>query len=195
MTMAEIIILIILGAIMLGTSKSFLRLGIKGMCAVAILAALASAGRTLFLSIPSVQPASFIIMICGAVLGNSAGFFCGIITAFISSLFAGIGPWTIYQMFFWGIMGLLSYKPMNGKLYLRITYGFIWGFIFGWGMNMWWFLAGMMPLTPETFAASCISSFSFDLAHALTNAGLILAFSGWGMRLLRRLPLTRGAIE
>ncbi|MDR1117297.1 MAG: ECF transporter S component [Oscillospiraceae bacterium] len=185
--MAEIVISVLLIIITVLVSKQFLSLGVRGICVVAILVALASAGRTLFLSIPSVQPASFIIMLCGATFGGPAGFFCGMLTAVVSNLFAGLGPWTFYQMFFWGLMGLFARKPLRSKLWVRVVYGFAWGFIFGWGMNLWGLFYGIIPMKPGAFITSCVLSFNFDLAHAVTNAALIAAFSGWTTKLLDKL--------
>ena len=72
---------------------------------IALLAALASAGRMALAAIPSVQPASFIVMLCGMALGGGAGLYCGLITALLSSLLTSVGPWTIWQALLWGLMG------------------------------------------------------------------------------------------
>ena len=178
-------------AVLLGLSawksRDFARTGVRGMCAAAILTALASLGRALFAGIPSVQPASFIIMVCGATLGGGAGLYCGMLTAVLSNLLIGqIGPYTVWQMFFWGIMGLCAPRPMNAGAVVRVIYGFAWGFVFGWGMNLWYPLAGFVPLNAVSFLLACVSSFTFDLAHALTNAVLCLTAGGAGMKAVWR---------
>lgn len=185
--MAEIAILAALTALSAWKSREFARQGVRGMCAAAILTALASLGRALFAGIPSVQPASFIIMLCGATLGGGAGLYCGMLTAVLSNLLIGsVGPYTVWQMFFWGVMGLMSPRPMNAGAAVRTIYGFAWGFIFGWGMNLWYPLAGFIPLNAVSFLTSCVSSFTFDLAHAATNAALCLAAGGASMRLVMK---------
>lgn len=75
---------------------------------VAILIALAVAGRVPFASIPSVQAASFVIILGGVVLGPELGFVTGSTTALVSNMFLGQGPWTPWQMVAWGLMGLTA---------------------------------------------------------------------------------------
>ena len=185
--MIELIIFAVLLALSAWKSREFMRIGVKGMCAAAILTALASVGRALLAGIPSVQPSSFIIMVCGATLGGGAGLYCGMLTAVLSNLLIGqIGPYTVWQMFFWGVMGLMALKPMNAGPVVRVIYGFAWGFIFGWGMNLWYPLAGFVPLNAASFLMACVSSFTFDLAHAVTNAALCLAAGGASMKVVKR---------
>lgn len=181
----------VMGVVLLGLSawksREFARLGVRGLCAVAILTALSAAGRALTSGIPSVQPSSFIIMLCGATLGGGAGLFCGMLTAVLSNLMLGsLGPYTVWQMLLWGLMGLLSPKPMNANVVIRVLYGAVWGFVFGWVMNLWFPLAGFIPLNWTSLVAACVASFSFDLAHALCNAGLCLVFGGVLMGVVRR---------
>ncbi len=185
--MAEIIIGVLLLALSAWKSREFAKLGVRGITAVAILTAMSAIGRALFSSIPSVQPSSFIIMVCGATLGGGAGLYCGMLTALLSNLILGsLGPYTLWQMALWGVMGLLAVKPMNMGVVVRVLYGFVWGFIFGWVMNLWYPLAGFIPLNLTSFLLACGSSFTFDLAHALCNAGLCLVFGSMSMRIIRR---------
>ncbi|GAW71912.1 hypothetical protein C5L28_001251 [Lentilactobacillus parakefiri] len=74
---------------------------------LAILIALAVAGRVPFASIPSVQAASFVIILGGISLGPELGFVVGSATALVSNMFLGQGPWTPWQMFAWGLMGVV----------------------------------------------------------------------------------------
>lgn len=189
----------VMGVVLLGLSawksREFARLGVRGLCAVAILTALSAAGRALTSGIPSVQPSSFIIMVCGATLGGGAGLFCGMLTAVLSNLMLGsLGPYTVWQMLLWGMMGLLSPKPMNANVVIRVLYGAVWGFVFGWVMNLWFPLAGFIPLTLTNFIAACVASFSFDLAHALCNAGLCLVFGGVFIGIVRRYVPVRSTL-
>ena len=75
---------------------------------LAILIALAVAGRVPFASLPSVQAASFVIILGGISLGPELGFVTGSTTALVSNMFLGQGPWTPWQMFAWGLMGLTA---------------------------------------------------------------------------------------
>ena len=111
-------------------AKQLPALGTRGIVIIALMAALASAGRMALAAVPSVQPASFIVMMCAMALGGGAGLYCGIITAVLSSLLTSFGPWTIWQAALWGLMGLLSATMKNKPFWILGLYGLLWGFVF-----------------------------------------------------------------
>lgn len=163
---------------------------------IAILSAISSIGRILFSSIPSVQPSSFIIIITGAVFGEEMGFMVGSITALASNLILGQGPWTIWQMFSWGMMGLvsglLSSAIKNHKVF-SIIYGFVWGLVFGWIMNLWMLTTGSMSGINLAYVILIyIRSFPMDLAHGITNAVLLFLLSGRFIKILNRIAIKYG---
>ena len=65
---------------------------------VAALAALAVVGRLAFAAIPNVKPTTDIVLFAGFALGAVPGFAVGAITALVSNIFLGQGPWTAWQM-------------------------------------------------------------------------------------------------
>lgn len=77
---------------------------------VAVMAALAVVGRTVFsiVPLPNFKPCSAIIIITAIVFGGETGFLTGALTAFVSNFIFGQGPWTPWQMFCWGLIGLLT---------------------------------------------------------------------------------------
>ncbi len=75
---------------------------------IAILSAVAVAGREALFAIPSFKPVLAIIIIAGVTLGAEAGFLTGACTAFISNMFAGQGAWTPWQMFAMGMVGFVA---------------------------------------------------------------------------------------
>ena len=101
---------------------------------LAILIAIAVVGRLIGMSLPSIQLASFIIIVVGIVYGGETGFLVGMFTAVVSDLFMGIGYWTFFQMLAWGLMGysagLFSSKLEN--IGIRVVFGFLWGYLYGW---------------------------------------------------------------
>lgn len=185
--MIELIMICLLLTALALSAPGFLRRGLKALVVVAVLAALASVGRMLFASIPSVQPASFFIILCGLSLGPGAGLICGLLTALLSGLLTSLGPFTLWQAFFWGLMGLSAVALRRAPWWVLVAFGFAWGFLFGWGMNLWWYSVADVPLTLGAFLLACVKSFSHDLAHALTNAALLAAFSRGSLKLLVRL--------
>ena len=156
---------------------------------LAVMVALAAVARVPFAAWPSVQPTSFVIIMAGAAFGAEAGVLVGCAAAFVSNLFLGQGPWTAWQMAAWGLMGLsagllrrilMKYAP------IRMLFGAVWGFLFGWIMNLWFVLSMGEAFTPAALIAAAAASASMDLAHAVCNAVLLGLFGGaWGKTLCR----------
>ena len=143
---------------------------------ISILTAVASVGRVVFTPIPSVQPTSFIIIMTGILFKKRAGFIVGVLSALLSNIFLGQGPWTIGQMVMWGAMGLVAglMGPLLKKnIAFRIIFGFLWGFIFGWGMDisMYIYTRGLNLYMLFIYSAY------FDFLHAVGNVAF-MAFSG-----------------
>lgn len=75
---------------------------------IAVMAAIAVAGRVAFFMIPQFKPVTAIVIITGISLGAEAGFLTGAVAGFVSNFFFGQGPWTPWQMFAFGIIGFLA---------------------------------------------------------------------------------------
>ncbi len=148
---------------------------------IATLAALAGLGRVPFAAIPSFQPTTFLVLVCGHVFGPLAGFLVGSTAAFTSNLFLGQGPWTPWQMLAWGFAGasggLVCRRRKVFPRWLFAGIGFAWGFVFGWMLNFWHWLAFVYPLTMQSFLATVLAGVGFDFMHALSNA-LFMLFLG-----------------
>ncbi|MCL2446180.1 MAG: ECF transporter S component [Oscillospiraceae bacterium] len=75
---------------------------------LAVLIALAVAGRGAFVMLPQFKPVAAIVIIAGVAFGSESGFLVGALSMFISNIFLGHGPWTPWQMFAMGMVGLLA---------------------------------------------------------------------------------------
>ena len=75
---------------------------------LAVLCALAVASRAAFAAVPHFKPMLAIVMLTGIAFGPEAGFLCGAISGFASNFIFGQGPWTPWQMFAYGIGGMLA---------------------------------------------------------------------------------------
>ena len=82
---------------------------------MATLAAVAAAGRVLFVAVPGVQPVTVITIAAGAALGARAGFATGAVAALASNFFLGQGPWTPWQMLAWGACGVAGRGAGAGR--------------------------------------------------------------------------------
>ncbi|WP_317912955.1 ECF transporter S component [Carnobacterium maltaromaticum] len=166
---------------------------------IAVLGAIAATSRVPFAMIPSVQPTTFVIIVSAMVLGSESGFVVGATAALVSNMFLGQGPWTPWQMFCWGMVGftagLLKDSPILKDMWSRLVFGFIWGFLFGWIMNLWYVVAYINPLSWFAFVQAYAASFYFDLAHALSNVFFLWLFSTSWLKIIRRFQKKYGLIN
>lgn len=102
-------------------------------------------------------------------------------------------------MFSWGMIGFIAGLLRNTffmkKLWGRLLYGLIVGFLFGWIMNFWGLLGFIREATWETVIAYYVASFYFDLSHAISNVIFLLLFSTSWITILTRFKKKYGILE
>ncbi|WP_273123040.1 ECF transporter S component [Metabacillus sp. HB246100] len=166
---------------------------------LAVMAAIAAVSRIPFASIPNVQPTTFVIIVAALAFGAESGFVIGALAALVSNLFLGQGPWTPWQMYAWGTIGLTAgllrntsfMKSMSGK----VVFGFLSGILFGWVMNLWQIISLGDSITFEQVVAYYGLSFYFDLAHAFANIFFLLVFAKSWLKILERFRKKYGLLE
>lgn len=166
---------------------------------IALLAAIAAVSRVPFAFIPSVQPTSFFIIIAALALGAESGFMIGAAAALVSNMFLMQGIWTPFQMLSWGLMGLsagmLRHTRLAANRFGLISFGVLWGFLFGWMMNATSIINVTGAFSWEQFLAVYAGSFYFDLMHALSNAFFLGLFGMPMLRMLKRFRSKYGLLE
>ena len=171
----------------------------RGVVLISMLAAIAAVSRILFAPLPNFKPTSFVIIMAGMAFGPESGFMVGAIAAILSNIFFGQGPWTPWQMFAWGLMGLtaglLQNKSWLKNKYGRLSFGFAWGFIFGWIMDIWYIIGFISPLTWQTIFGGFAASLYFDLIHALPNVFFLGILSKSWMKVFQRIKIKYGLLE
>ena len=75
---------------------------------IAVLCAMGMAGRAAFMFLPNFKPVTALVVLSAVALGGEAGFLVGALTMLLSNMYFQQGPWTPYQMFAMGIIGLLA---------------------------------------------------------------------------------------
>lgn len=182
--------------------------GAKTVAALGILVAATSTLRFIEVGIPG--PAGFSpvfvpIILGGYVFGARFGFLLGALTLFVSAIMtAGVGPWLPYQMFTAGWLGLtagwLPHPRRPGlELAMLLTFGFLWGFLYGGIMNLytWPYLVGnaQTTWTPGAGAGDALrryaayyvtTSLVWDSAAAIGNVVLLAALGLPTVRALAR---------
>ncbi len=143
----------------------------RELLVIAVLCAVAVAGRTAFFWLPQFKPVAAVVIVAGVAFGGEAGFLVGAMSAFVSNFFFGQGPWTPWQMFAFGLIGFLSgILARRGLLPRRRWPLAIFGFlatvvIYGGILNPASVLIFQGSPAPEMMAASYLTGLPFDLVH------------------------------
>ncbi len=144
-------------------------LGTKEIAVIATLSAFTALSRIAFAPIPNVKPVTFLVGLSGFVFGPYEGFLIGSTSAFLSNIFFGQGPWTPWQMFSWGLVGIISgIWGRKGKRVRALKFSiicFIYGFMFDWIMNFWYVLGFVKPITIQSVIMAYLSGLTFDILH------------------------------
>jgi energy-coupling factor transport system substrate-specific component len=161
-----LIVLALVGAVLVGYGAQ--TVSAQELSLVAALAALATASRVLFASLPNVKPVTFIVLVSGVALGPGPGFMVGAASALVSNLFFGQGPWTPWQMLGWGLVGAVGgLLGRGGRLPSRwelVVIGGLLALAFDWLVTLWTFLAFTTRTWPALIALYA-QGLPFDLAH------------------------------
>jgi energy-coupling factor transport system substrate-specific component len=183
---------LILGAVLLAGFAWYERTrpSSQVLALVAALAALAIAGRIAFAAFPNVKPTTDIVVFAGYALGPAPGFAVGTLTALVSNLWFGQGPWTPWQMAGWGMCGLLGAALGLGRwqpnrFVLAAVCGFA-GIAYGALLNFSLMATYGGELSWQRFLALESRAVPFDLAHAFGNVVLALVAGPAMIRMLVR---------
>ncbi|MDR6881684.1 energy-coupling factor transporter ATPase [Bacillus sp. 3255] len=142
---------------------------------IAVLCAIAVAGRAAFFMVPQFKPVVAMVIIAGVCFGGEAGFLVGVVTGFVSNFFFGQGPWTPWQMFAFGIIGFLAgvlFKKgilSRNKAALCTFGGLATFFIYGGLMNPAAVLMSSARPTKEMLLLAYLQGIPFDLIHAVST--------------------------
>ncbi|AWI05898.1 ECF transporter S component [Clostridium drakei] len=143
--------------------------GTKEIAVIATLSAFASVSRMAFAPIPNVKPVTFLVALTGFVFGPYEGFLVGSTTAFLSNMFFGQGPWTPWQMFSWGVVGIIGgfWGKRNKKVSaMKFSIAcFFLGVMFDWIMDIQYVVGFVRPLNMWTFLGGYMSGLTFDVLH------------------------------
>lgn len=162
----------------------------------ATMGTLAALSRVPFAAVPSLQPASALVVLAGATLGAPVGALAGVLVPLVSNAFLGHGPWTLFQAIGWGAMGagaaLLRGRATRARL---AVYGALAGLAFGVLMDGWVWLAGVRPLAWHTLVPVLAKGLPFNLVHAGGNAVILWVAGPRLITLLRRADAKRRVVR
>lgn len=168
---------------------------------IAVLAAIAIAGRAAFFMLPQFKPVVAIVIIAGVCFGGEAGFLTGAVSGFVSNFFFGQGPWTPWQMFCFGIIGFLAgvlFKKgvlKRKKLPLCVFGGLTTFFIYGGIINLGSLYMFTADFSWSALLATYVSGAPFDMVHAIATIFFLFILARPMIEKLERIKKKFGLLE
>lgn len=146
---------------------------------IAILAIFGIAGRILLDPLPNFQPVTVIVLLAGIYYGAPrAVALAGIIALTTNFVALGHGPWTLFQIAGWGLVGIAGavfadYLLKDDQLQLNrlAILAMISAFAFDWVVS----LSILLNADASMLAPYLLNGLLFDLYHAVGN----LIFVAW----------------
>jgi energy-coupling factor transport system substrate-specific component len=172
----------------------------KEVALIGVLAAITAASRIPFAALPNIKPCTFLIIVVGLVFGSLAGAMVGSMTAAVSNMFFGQGPWTPWEMMAWAMVGLVA--GYVGKRYPEagVKEIILLGIILGMAYNVLMDFSSWIVFyrcDPDLFIPTMIAGLPFGLLHIIGNVvfAIILGKPVLMMfrRFQRRFRVTYGA--
>jgi len=173
----------------------------RELVVIAVLCAIAVAGRGAFFMLPQFKPVVAIVIIAGVAFGGESGFLVGAMSGFLSNMFFGQGPWTPWQMFALGIIGFLAGILFRKGLIARtpvplaVFGGLATFIIYGGIMNPASVLMLQPSPTTAMFIAYYLQGIPFDLVHAAATVTFLLIISQPMLEKLDRIKVKYGLVE
>ena len=154
--------------------------GTGRMLILAVMVSLSVLGRFAFSALPHFKPVTAIVVIEGIYLGAESGFLCGALSAVLSNIIFGQGPWTPFQMFSWGLIGFLAaiMSPLLKKSKLALAiYGVFSGILFSLLMDGFSALWAEGTFSLSRYGAFIVAALPVTAVYAVSNVIFLLALS------------------
>ena len=166
-------------ALLFALDRGFI--GAKALALLGGVAALASATRIATAGVAGFELVFLFVILGGVAYGPKFGFLLGALTITLSSLFyGGFGPWTAFQLFAVGWVGLgaglIGRLRTAGNLRIALIAGYavISSYLFGLIMNLWFWPFAVGPTTSISFeeGAPIGQNLTSFLLYTLTTSTL-----------------------
>lgn len=163
---------------------------------ISIMTTISTVSRLIFSIIPGFKPVTAITIITGLSLGAEAGFVTGAMSAIVSNIYFGQGPWTPFQMLVWGLIGYVAglvgnHKFSRTKLFLSV-YGIISGVVFSLIMDIWVVLSLDNGFNMARYITIVATSLPTMVMYAVSNVVFLVLFSKSINKKLDRIKLKYG---
>ena len=152
----------------------------KRLVVLAVMVSLSVSGRFFFSFVPFFKPVTAVVVITALFFGSETGFVCGALSALLSNIHFGQGPWTPFQMFAWGLIGLLagllSKKLLKSRVALAV-FGAFAGVLFTVVTDIWSVLWVDGYFNFPRYAALFVTALQATITYAVSNAVFLLVLT------------------
>lgn len=165
--------------------------GTRRLIIVSVMTALSVVGRF----IPMFKPVTALTVLTAAYLGSEAGFLTGALSAVISNFYFGQGPWTPFQMYALGLIGLIAGflgAGLRKSRVLLVLYGALAGIAYSFIMDIWtviWYNGGFEF---KLYAAALSTAVPYTILYAVSNVIFLWFFAKPFGEKLERVKLKYG---
>ncbi|MBR0087757.1 MAG: ECF transporter S component [Lachnospiraceae bacterium] len=162
------LVVLVLSLLLFAAGYEKKKTGSRRMVLAAVMTALAILGRF----IPYIKPMTALIILSGMYLGAETGFMTGALAAAVSNFYFGQGPWTPFQMFALGMIGLTAgffSRPLKEKKLLLLVYGGFSGIVYSLIMDIWTVLWYNEGLVFELYKAAVLSAVPYTITYCISN--------------------------
>ena len=163
---------------------------------LAVMVALSVAGRFVFAPVQFFKPVAAMVILSGMYFGAEFGFLTGALSAVVSDFYFGQGPWTPFQMFSWGLIGLIAgllCNPLIKNKLVLILYGAFSGILFSLIMDVWTALSiDGGEFNPARFIAAVGTSLPIIAIYAVSNVIFLLILSPLFKKKIERIKVKYG---
>ncbi|MHA9736697.1 ECF transporter S component [Robinsoniella peoriensis] len=169
---------------------------IRRMVVLAVMVAISVVGRLIFAVLPGFKPVTAIVVIAAIYMGSESGFLIGSLSAIISNMFYGQGPWTPFQMLAWGGLGLTAGLPVMQKILKKrvilAVYGFLAGFGYSAIMDIWTVLSFDGSFSLARYLTVLAMALPVSMEYAISNVIFLMLGIGPIGRKLKRINIKHG---
>ena len=162
---------------------------------IAVMTAMSVAGRVIFAPVPSFKPVTAIVVVTAMYFGPDAGFMTGALSAVISNFFFGQGPWTPFQMFSWGILGLIAGLTARllrrSRIYL-VFFAVFSGILYSLSMDVFTVLWADGCFNITRYIAAVASAVPVTVTYAVSNVIFLMALTAPIGKMLERVARKYG---
>ncbi len=151
--------------------------GSRRLVIAAVMTALSVLGRFVFALLPGFKPITAIVVITAIWIGGETGFLVGALSALVSNLFVSQGPWTPFQMFAWGMIGLVAgylAEPLKRNRFWLALYGVFAGVAYSMLMDVWTVVWYNNTLNWAMYTAALVTAIPYTVSYAASNVVFLL---------------------